>query len=115
MAPKPLPSYGEQWAITLSNLAMAYGWDEDKTSMAVYVIAEQIHRHYCLSRGIVNHSEARPDQDVALSVLGALAGVDWWLVRGEDVLPPAVPSEPLEAPVEVRYFEGGLADDTTEG
>lgn len=117
MATRPLPSLGEQWTATKANLAKAYGWDEDKMEMAIYAVAEQIHRHYCLSRGIVNHAESRPDQDVALSVLGALAGVDWWMVKSADLAP--LPESPAAPPEEfVHYGDDsvmGWADDSTQG
>lgn len=57
----------------------------------VYSLAEQMHQHYCLTRGIVNHNESRPDQDIALSVLGSLAATDWWLVRDAYRLQAIVP------------------------
>jgi hypothetical protein len=65
-------------------LASAYGVTEDEVSVAVYAIAEQMHQHYCLSRGIINHREARPDQHVAISVLAGLAGSDWFLGHSAD-------------------------------
>lgn len=106
MAAKPLPSYGEKWAATVSNLATAYGRDKDQMAVAVYAIAEQLHQHYCLSRGIVNHQESRPDQDVAVSLLGSLAATDWWLVRSME-LRPAMDSMG-ELP------EAGIFDDPAE-
>lgn len=99
MTTKRLPSRGEIFVATVGNLSVAYGVDESAMSQRVYAIAEMIHRHYCLSRGIVNHNEARPDQHVAVSILSALAGTDWWLVRDAErkvIEPePIEPSEPF--------------------
>ena len=107
MAQPLLPSYGERWTASLSNLATAYGWDEGKMATAVYAVAEQLHQHYCLSRGIVNHSESRPDQDVAVSFLSSLAGTDWWIAKSMDMRPS------LETPT--VYTEPVFSDDPTEG
>jgi len=67
-------------------LARAYQLDEATIATRAYALAEQIHRHYCLGRGVVQHHEARPDQQAALSILLSLAGTDWWLVRSDEAL-----------------------------
>jgi hypothetical protein len=95
MAQPQVPSLGDQWQSSIIVLSAAYGWPTDKMQTAVYAVAEQVHRHYCLSRGIVNHNEARPDQHVAVSILSSLAGADWWMARLEDLCRKAE-----ESPVE---------------
>lgn len=105
MTTPKVPSQGEVWAATLSNLAKAYGQTEDETAVAVYAVAEQVHQHYCLSRGIVNHQESRPDQHVAISILGSLAATDWWLARSAALRPALEALEP-----EARFL-----DDAAEG
>lgn len=80
---------------SVRDIALTYGIPEDEVALRVYTIAEQVHVHYCLQRGIVNHSESRPDQDVALSILGALAGSDWWLVKGVERVTRPLAGEPL--------------------
>jgi|SRR4029079_10626570 len=102
-----VPSLGEQWQSSLTVLAAAYGWTEEKTATAVYAISEQVHRHYCLSRGIVNHNESRPDQQVAISILSSLAGSDWWMVRMEDMCRDEAPTG------ETVFLSTGDVDDTT--
>jgi hypothetical protein len=105
------------WDASPSRLAAAYGTDVSRIEQLSYSLAEQIHQHYCLSRGIVNHSEARPDQQVALSVLASLAGADWWMVRGDERASVIESDEPLKI---VFMHSGGdavggdLADDSTE-
>jgi len=84
MRPVP-PTKGEAWSASLTSLSSAYGLDRDSMATAVYAMAEQIHQHYCMSRGIAQHNEARPDQHVATSVLMTLAGSDWWMVRSADI------------------------------
>jgi hypothetical protein len=73
---------GAEWITSISQLAAAYGLDENTMQQRVYALSEQIHSHYCFSRGPVNHAESRPDEHIAAGILGALVGVDWWLVRG---------------------------------
>ena len=75
---------GAEWTNSISQLASAYGLDETQMQQRVYALAEQIHSHYCFSRGPVNHAEARPDEHIAAGILGALAGVDWWMVRDSE-------------------------------
>ena len=108
MAAPRIPSIGEQWSASIKTLASVYGQDEDTMAMAVYALAEQMHQHYCLARGLVNHSESRPDQNVAVSVLMTLAGTDWWIVRKVDI----TRSDPVGA---LTVEETGPGDDATEG
>lgn len=137
MTQRRLPSAGEQFTATVSNLAIAYEVDEQTMHVAVYALAEQMHRHYCLSRGMVNHSESRPDQDVAVSVLAGLAGGDWWLVRAIDrvanlaagpldepdtvvptdgeVISTDIPSEPVPGVVSIDLPSEPVPDDPTQG
>lgn len=75
---------GAQWIASINDLALAYGLNADDMQQRVYALAEQIHTHYCFSRGFVTHSEARPDEHIAAGILGALAGADWWMVRTAD-------------------------------
>lgn len=79
---------GAEWITSTSQLAAAYGIDESTMQQRVYALAEQIHAHYCFSRGPVNHSESRPDEHIAAAILGALVGVDWWMVKGSERLVP---------------------------
>lgn len=112
MSPVHIPSPGEAWAASLVALSKAYGVDESTMAQRVYAISEQIHQHYCLSRGIVNHNEARPDQDVAISILGYLAGADWWLVRSDErIWRTARGDVHVTAPVSIeRLRAAGLTD-----
>lgn len=88
MANGRLPSQGEMLTASIANLALRYGEDESTIAQRVYALAEQVHRHYCLNRGFVNHSESRPDEHVAVSVLTSLAGADWLLVREAERISP---------------------------
>lgn len=86
MTQRRLPSEGEVWTGSIGALARAYQTDESTMSTRAYALAEQIHRHYCLANGIVQHRESRPDQQAAISILLSLAGEDWWVVRGAELL-----------------------------
>lgn len=90
-----LPSDGAKWAGSISTLAKAYGTTEDSIATATYALAEQIHRHYCLARGLVLHSEARPDQQVAISIMMSMAGQGWWVVQSDQLVPSSetIPGE----------------------
>ena len=89
------------WLSGLSDVALAYGLPEAEIEQRMYTLAEQLHQHYCLQRGIVNHNEARPDQHVALSMLAALVATDWFMVHGDERRPVYVPP----------IFEDGPGDD----
>lgn len=80
----PSPNLGAQWSASVSELALAYGVDETTIQQRMYALAEQIHAHYCFSRGPVNHAESRPDEHIAAAMLRALAGADWWMVKGSE-------------------------------
>lgn len=85
MTTNRIPSRGDIWTSTIATLAAAYRCDRDQMATRVYALAEVVHQHYCLQKGLVSHSEARPDQQVAVAILMSLAGVDWWLVRGHEI------------------------------
>lgn len=118
-----LDTLGSKWSASIKTLTVAYGQTEDAVAMATYALAEQIHRHYCLARGLVNHSEARPDQHAAISIMMSLAGTDWFLGHRSDferpthVLPDrdALIAEPLYVtPDEVdAALDQALVDDKT--
>lgn len=72
-------------------LITAYGLDRSQVEMATYAVAEQIHQHFCLPRGIVTRHEPRVDQQVAVQILSSLAGSDWWLVHRDQRIWPVEP------------------------
>lgn len=81
-----LSDHGATWSSSIATLATVYNASEDDVAVAAYALSEQIHRFYCLQKGIVMHSEPRPDQQVAISIMMALAGTDWWVVRSSRVM-----------------------------
>ncbi len=95
------PHLGEEWVSSISQLATAYEKSLSETQQMVYALAEQIHSHYCFSRGPVHHTASRPDEHISIAILGALAGADWWLARSSGIAPvKRIPDD---------------ADDTREG
>jgi hypothetical protein len=66
---------------TIERLSVVYGLPEDAIYRAVYTLAEQLHQNFCLTSGIVNHSEARPDQQIAADILRRSAGMGWYFVQ----------------------------------
>ena len=95
---QPRLGSNEMLTASISNLSLIYGEPEDSISQRVYALSEQIHRHYCMSRGFVNHSASRPDEHVAVSVLMSLAGADWFFVRDAERLPPTVEGGSMTMP-----------------
>lgn len=71
---------------TIGDLALVYEVTEGEVEQRMYAMAEQIHAKYCLAKGIVNHTDNRPDQDIALAVLGGLSAGNWYLMHKD---PPA--------------------------
>ena len=91
----PRPNLGAEFSSSAAALASAYGVTPDEMVVRIYSLSEQIHAHCCVTRGLVMHSESRPDQHIAAAILGSLAGGGWWLSKdrpGDDYDMPALGS-----------------------
>lgn len=66
---------------------LSLGWTRPDIERMSYTLAEQLHQHTCVPRGLYSHRTARPDQDVAISMLVNLFDVGWYMYGRNATLP----------------------------